>query len=221
MNPVPTTPTLSRTAVLQWLPALLITALIVLSLVSGRPLVATGSAAELGVSASVPAEIFIDATNCSAASLAIGDLVPGTDPWKTAKDSSGQVCAIDFGTTNNTSGTSLAMLEDPAAPASPAEAMKCVGSGCGNDSLADFSGSAEPAAGSSAFGSQLLSATGIAAASWAVEPAVHAVQDSASTACTTSTIGTGTCSFTWGATAATSDAPGAYQAQTRLVVLAN
>jgi hypothetical protein len=113
------------------------------------------------------------------------------------------------------------MLEDPAAPASPADAMKCVGGSCGTDSLTDFEGPGEPAAGTSAFGAQLVSTAGIASAAWAAAPAVFDVQDSASAACTTAAVGTGTCAFTWGATAATSDAPGAYQAQARLVVLAN
>ncbi len=213
------TPRMSRG--LAWLPLAAIIAVLVVSLVSGRGPVPSSEAATIGVSASAPADIFLDATNCTSGALAIGDLVPGTDPWKTAQDAGSQVCAIDFGTTNNVDGTTLAMLEDPAAPASPTDAMKCVGGTCGTDSLADYEGGAEPAPGTSAFGTQLLSTGGIAAAVWPLEPAVQDVQDSASTACTTPTTGTGTCSFTWGATAATTDLPGAYQAQAQLVVLAN
>ena len=206
---------------LTWLPLAAIVFVLVVSLVSGRGPVPNGEAATVGVTASTPADIFLDATNCTAGALAIGDLIPGTDPWKTAQDAGGQVCAIDFGTTNNLAGTTLAMLEDPAAPASPTDAMKCVGGSCGTDSLTDYEAPGEPAAGTSAFGAQLLSAGGIAAATWPVSPAVQDVQDSASTACTTPTTGTGTCTFTWGATASTSDLPGAYQAQAQLVALAN
>ncbi len=206
---------------LVWLPLAFLVLVVAISFVSGRGVVPTGSAASVGVQASVPADIFVDATNCASAALAIGDLVQGTDPWKTAQDESGQVCAINFGTTNNTSGTTLAMLEDPAAPATPADAMKCVGGSCGTDSLSDYASPSEPAAGTSAFGAQLLSSGGIATKVWPVAPAVKDVQDAASTACSTSTSGTGTCTFTWGATASTSDTPGAYQAQARLVVLPN
>lgn len=88
-------------------------------------------------------------------------------------------------------------------------------------SIADYEGVGEPAGGSSAFGAQLLSAGGIATADWPLAPAVNDVQDAASTACSTSAIGDGTCTFTFGATAQTADVPGAYQAQAQLVVLAN
>lgn len=219
LTSTPTSPRVSRG--LAWLPLAATIAVLVVSLMSGRGAVPTGEAAVVGVSATAPADIFLDATNCTATALSIGDLIPGTDPWKTAQDAGGQVCAIDFGTTNNVDGTTLAMLEDPAAPASPTDAMKCVGGTCGTDSLADFEGPTEPAPGTSAFGAQLLSAGGIAAAVWPASPAVQDVQDSASTACTTPSTGTGTCSFTWGATASTTDLPGAYQAQAQLVVLAN
>ncbi len=204
-----------------WVPAVLLLGMILFSFATGHGPVPTGQAATVGVQASLPANIYVDATNCAPASLAIGDLVPGTDPWKTAQDASGQTCSIDFGTTNNNAGTTLSMLEDPAAPASPTDAMKCVGGGCSTDALADYDNAAEPAAGTSAFGAQLLSASGLATAAWAVAPAVNDVQDAASTTCTTVAVGTGTCAFTWGATAATSDLPGAYQAQAQLVVLAN
>jgi hypothetical protein len=99
--------------------------------------------------------------------------------------------------------------------------MKCVGGGCGTDSLGDFEGGGEPAPGTSAFGAQLLSSGGVATPVWAAAPSVFDVQDAASPACSTAAVGTGTCTFTWGATASTSDGAGAYQAQARMVVLAN
>src|SRR5690606_20732310 len=97
----------------------------------------------------------------------------------------------------------------------------CVGGSCAGDALADYDGASEPAAGTSAFGTQLLATGGIADATWSSQPAVAGLHDSASVACTTPGIGPGTCSFTWGATAAPSDTPGAYQALARMVVLAN
>lgn len=206
---------------IAWVPAVVLLATILWSFATGHGPVPTGQAATVGVNASLPADIYVDATNCAPASLAIGDLVPGTDPWKTSQDASGQTCAIDFGTTNNNAGTTLSMLEDPAAPASPTDAMKCVGGGCAAAALTDYENAAEPAAGTSAFGAQLLSASGLATATWPLAPAVNDVQDAASSTCATAAVGTGTCAFTFGATAAATNPPGAYQAQAYLVVLAN
>lgn len=204
-----------------WLPLALVLALIVASFVTGRGPVPSGhGAAYVGVNASLAADIYVDASGCSASAVAIGELLPG-DPWKTAQDQGGQACAIDFGTVNNTAGTTLTMLESPTAPATPTAAMKCVGPTCSGDSIADYEGTAEPAPGTSAFGAQLLSAGGLATPVWPLAPAVNDVQDAASTACSTSTAGDGTCTFTFGATAETADVPGAYQAQAQLVVLAN
>jgi hypothetical protein len=204
-----------------WVPLALLAAIVVVSIVTGRAPVPRASATTLDITGSVNADIYIDATNCTPASVAIGDLVAGTDPWKTAQDQGGQACSIDFGTTNHLAGTTLSMLEDPSAPASPTDAMKCVAGGCTGDALADYDNAAEPAPGTSAFGAQLLSASAPATGVWSAAPAVHDVRDAASAACSTATTGTGTCAFTWGATASTADAPGNYQAQARLVVLGN
>lgn len=204
-----------------WLPLAVALALIVSSIVTGRGPVPTGHGASyVGVNASLAADIYIDASGCGASAVAIGELLPG-DPWKTAQDQGGQACAIAFGTVNNAAGTTLTMLEDPSARTSPAAAMKCVGGACSGDSIADYESPGEPAAGTSAFGAQLLSAGGVASPRWATAPAVNGVQDAASTACSTSTVGDGTCTFTFGATAEAADMPGAYQAQAQLVVLAN
>lgn len=210
----------SRRRLAVWFPFAGIMAIVVLSFVTGRGPVTQGHAAEAGVNAELAADVFIDPTACSASAVNIGDLVPGTDPWKTAQDQGGEVCAISFGTTNGTDGTTLSMLEDPAA--APGAAMKCAVGGCAGGTIDDFeNGSAEPAIGTSAFGSQLLSSGGAASAVWPLAPGVQDLQDSASPACTTATIGTGTCSFTFGATAAVATQPGAYQARANLVVLAN
>lgn len=212
-------PSIRRNA--AWIPLALLAAIVVLSVVTGRGPVPTAPATTLDITGSVNADIYLDATNCTPASVAIGDLVAGTDPWKTAQDQGGQACSIDFGTSNHLAGTTLSMLEDPSAPPAPADAMKCVAGSCTGDALADYENAAEPAPGTSAFGAQLLSASGPATGVWSVAPAVYDVQDAASSACTTATTGTGSCAFTWGATAATADAPGSYQAQARLVVLGN
>ncbi|MCW2925409.1 MAG: hypothetical protein JWM98_2813 [Thermoleophilia bacterium] len=213
--------TARRLPTLTLLPAACIVALLVLSLVTGHGLVRQAAATTVDVTGSVDDEIFIDAAGCSAASVNIGDLVPGTDGWKTAQDQSSQTCSIDFGTTNHLSGTTLTMLEDPAV--APGSALKCVAGGCPTgSSIADFEdASSEPPAGTAAFGTQLLSSAGAASPVWSLAPGVHDLQDAGDAACTTPGIGTGTCAFTWGAIAAATTPPGAYQAQANLVVLAN
>lgn len=209
-----------RRTTLAWLPLVAILLVTGVSFVTGTgPIRDAGAASYVGVQADVPADIYVDTTNCVAGAVAIGDVVPG-DPWKTAQDEGGFVCGVDFGTTNNLPGTTLTMLEDPAAPAA-GDAMKCQSPSCGAGALDDYDNAAEPAAGTEAFGSQLLNAGGIATGIWSAAPAVYDVQDSASAACSTAAVGTGRCDFTWGATATASTAPGTYQAQAQLVVLPN
>lgn len=207
----------------SWLPLVALCALVLASAVLGRGLLPSADAASVvPVTGSIAADIFVDATNCTPAAVNIGDLVPGTDPWKTAQDQGAATCSIDFGTTNHAAGTTLSMLEDPAAPPAPADAMKCTVGACTGDALTDYQNvGGEPAAGTSAFGAQLLSNTGIATSVWNATPAVYDVQDTASPACVTGIIGTGTCAFTWGATASTGDLSGSYQAQALLVAVGN
>ncbi len=204
-----------------WVPLAIALALVIGSLVTGRgPESPAAGATVVPVTGSNAAVVSIDTTGCTPGSTAIGELVPGTDPWKTAQDEGGATCSIDFGTTNGTLGANLDVLEDPSAPPSPAAAMKCTGGGCSGHAIADFSGSGEPAAGTSAFGAQLLGAGSGASAVWSAAPAVHAIADTSDTACQTSAIGMGNCTFTFGATAAASDPAGSYEAQVRYVVLA-
>ena len=204
-----------------WLPLAAVVVLVVASLVTGHsPAPSADGATVVNVTGSVAADISIDASGCTPASVAIGEILPGTDPWKTAQDNGGGTCAIAFGSTNVTQGVNLDVLEDPGAPATPTDAMKCTGGGCTGDSLTDYAGPGEPAAGTSAFGSQLLSATAPAAAVWSMEPAVNAIPDAGDTSCQTSGVGTGTCAFTFGATAAAGDTPGGYEAQVQYVALA-
>lgn len=210
-------------ATLAWLPFALVLSVVVASCILGHSVVGSADAATtVVVEGEVAAEIHIVTAGCSAASLDIGDLLPGVDPWKTAHDESGQACRIGFGTSNHHAGTTLTMLEDPGAPAAPADAMKCVGAGCAGDAIDDYQhAAAEPAAGTSAFGSQLLATGGLAGGLWNFAPAVRDVQDAADPACTINSAGDGTCDFTWGATAAAGDTPGSYQAQAQLIVIAN
>ncbi|MCW2962062.1 MAG: hypothetical protein JWM90_2449 [Thermoleophilia bacterium] len=207
---------------LAWLPLAALLVVIAASLVTGRaPSIGSANAASsIPVEGEITSDLYLDATGCSAASVAIGELVVA-DPWKTAQDTSGgATCSLDFGTSNHMAGTTLTMLEDPAAPVAPAAAMKCITPDCLGSSISDFDGPAEPAAGSSAFGAQLLSVGGVATGTWSAAPAVHDVQNAGDTTCETSATGTGTCAFTFGATASAASAPGSYQAQARLVVLA-
>ncbi len=202
-------------------PLAFVVVLLAIALVTGRgPIPTASGASTVEVTGSVAADVSIDTAACLAPSVAIGELVPGSDPWKTAQDNGGGVCSIAFGTTNVSSGVNLTVLEDPAAPASPADAMKCVAASCTGSALDDFSAGGEPAPGTSAFGAQLLASGGGASGVWPAAPAVNAVPDVGATACQTSATGTGTCDFTFGATASTGDGTGAYQAQVRYVVLA-
>ena len=171
------------------------------------------------VAGSIASDLFIDTSGCGAASLVIGDLVAGTDGWKTAQDNSAQTCTLAFGTANHLPGADLSILEDPAAPASPGSALKCV-SGCVGSAINDYDAGGEPTVGTSAFGAQLLGAGGGAASTWTGAPAVHGVADAGSTACRTSAPGAGSCTLTFGATAAASDPSGSYQAQVEALVLA-
>lgn len=225
-HPVPSmeAPTYTRTRPPSslWAPLVLLCALLVWSFATGRtPRVDAASATGVDAVGTVTASVFVDASACPSTAVDIGDLIAGADSWKTAKDHTGVSCGIDFGASNYAAGASLSMLEDPAAAPSPADALKCA-SGCAStDSIADFTGGSEPAAGTSAFGTQLLAATGVASADWSLEPAVHGVDDAASQACSTAAMGTGRCTFTWGATAAAATPPGTYEAQASFVVLAN
>jgi len=193
---------------------------VTLGMFTGRGLLPSASGASIvEVTGMIPADIYLDATACAPASVNIGELIP-SDPWKTAQDNTSSTCGVDFGTTNHAPGTTLTMLEDPAAPVSPASAMKCVSGPCTGGAIADFDGGVEPAAGTSAFGAQLLSSGGIATSVWSTAPAVHDVQDAGDNACETAAVGSGLCTFTFGATAGGSTAAGAYEAQARLLVLA-
>jgi hypothetical protein len=206
---------------LAWLPLAGILVLVAASLLTGRaPLPVAHGAVVVNVTGSVATDISIDVSACLPPSLAIGDILPGVDPWKTAQANGGGTCAISFGTTNVTQGVNLDVLEDPGAPATPANALKCVGGGCSGGSLDDYDAPGIPAIGTSAFGSQLLGSGGIASALWSPAPAVHGIPDAGVTACRTSTVGIGTCTFTFGASAAATDTPGSYEAQVRYVVLA-
>lgn len=206
---------------LTWLPLLAVLALLVASVATGRgPGVDSAVAAStINVDGEITTDIFVDATGCGATAVAIGQLVVA-DPWKTAQDEGSATCSIDFGTTNHAAGTSLTMLEDPAAPATPTDAMKCTSGDCTGSAMDDYEGSSEPTPGTSAFGVQLLAAGGAASSVWSTAPAVYDVQDTGDAACQTSGVGTGSCDFTFGATAGSSDQVGTYQAEAQLLVLA-
>jgi hypothetical protein len=211
----------ARPRTLLWLPFAAIVLVLAVSFLTGRGVTPDAHAADVTVTGSVDAEVFLDTTACTAPSLAIGDLIAGTDGWKTAQDTSGgQVCTLAFGSSNNAAGADLTIFEDPAAPATPTAAMKCVAGSCAGSDISDYDASSEPAAGTSAFGLQLVGSGGAASPTWSSAPAVHDVQDLGDTACRTASIGTGTCSFTPGATAAASDPSGAYSAAAQALVLA-
>jgi hypothetical protein len=202
---------------LSWLPLVALLALLVVSALSGYGGVARDAHASntITVTGLVNKLVYLDASGCAASSaLDLGDLVPD-DPWKrTTSD-----CSILFGSSNSGAGADLTVLEDPGAPASPADAMKCTVASCGASALDDVAAnSAPPASSASAFGAQLESASGLATAGWTVSKANPIA--AASTACSTAAIGDGTCSFRFGASANSGDGPGVYQAQVQFLVLA-
>src|SRR5690606_24640135 len=127
---------------LRWLPLALLACVLAWSAVTGRTPLPSAHATYVSVTSIVDAVLFMALAGCLPAAVDIGDLVPGSDPWKTAQDNGGGTCAVEFGTTTHAPGTTLTMLEDPAAPAAPTDAMKCVGGACAGDSLSDFSGPA-------------------------------------------------------------------------------
>lgn len=210
-----------RTTPFAWLPLLALVVLLMASALTGRGGVASDAHAAntVTVTGLVNKLVYLDATGCSGpAALDIGDLVPD-DPWKrTAAD-----CSILFGTSNSPLGADLSVLEDPAAPAAPADAMKCSVASCTGGSFDGAindvaANSTAPSTSASAFGAQLESATGLATAGWTAGKANPVA--AASTACSTTNVGDGTCAFRFGASANTTDGPGSYQAQVQFLVLA-
>lgn len=202
---------------LAWLPLVVVGLLLAHSAITattGMPS-AAAAASTIDVTGLVDKYVYLDATGCSTpASLDLGDVVPD-DPWKRA----GSDCSILFGSSNSALGADLTMLEDPAAPASPPGAMKCVVASCSGSELDDVAPASTPPTGNtSAFGIQLESATGTATSGWTIGAAypVAATQ----TPCSTAAIGDGTCAFRFGASADINDGPGAYQAQVQFLVLA-
>lgn len=207
---------------LRWLPLAALSLLLAASMLAGRGSFALDAGATaVPVSGSVSSTVFVDASACLPAAVAIGDLLP-SDPWKTAQDNGGQTCNLSFGSPSHAPGTTLTILEDPAAASSPAAAMKCVSGGCTGHALADYSNaSGEPTVGTSAFGMQLLGASGAASGLWNAAPAVYPVANGASSACATASTSTGACSFTFGAAANAGDPPGSYQAQALALAIGN
>lgn len=203
------------------MPLMVLMLLLAVSALTGRSLVPTAHAGtNIDITGTVADDVYVDTSGCGAAALAIGDLVPGTDGWKTAQDTSGQLCTLSFGSNTDPLGADLTIFEDPAAPASPTAAMKCVNPSCAGDAINDYDNSSEPSAGTSAFGLQLVATGGPAVGAWSSAPAVYDVQDAGDIACSTTTTGAGTCSFTPGATASVADASGSYQAAAALLALA-
>lgn len=202
---------------LAWLPLAILMAALLHGAITGHGLLPRAQASTVMVTGEVAPEVHLDATGCAATSdLDIGNLIPG-DPFATTSTD----CVITFGIDNSTDGASLTVQEDPAAPAVPGDAMKCVDATCSGDALDDYDAGAAPAAGTSAFGMQLRSASAPAVPIWAGGAAVHEVA-AADIACTTPSTADGSCAFGFGASAdATSDADGTYEANVRFVALAS
>lgn len=198
---------------------------VLLMAAAGAPLVGQSSAAVTGstitVTGSVDAEIHLDASGCtSVAALDLDQIVPDDPARETASN-----CDVSFGTTNHLPGTDLTVQEDPAAPATPTDALKCIAASCTGDSVADYSGTGMPAAPASAFAMRLhTTAAGTTPGpGWSrsadVTGDMHALAGP-STPCRTSAIGDGSCGFRFAAMATSAnDQPGDYQALAQFVVL--
>lgn len=209
---------------IAWLPAAMLMVWLGFAMLTAHPMLpsafgATGSAGDVEVTGDVLNTVYVDTTGCSTpASLALGDIVPG-DPFQLTTAS----CVVVFGATL-VAGADLTVLEDPAAPATPADAMKCQDATCGApgataDVLDDYQGASYPGANTSTFGIVLDAATTGASGVWTTAPNVHRIA-AADLACQTSSNADGTCSFHFGASAhPTSDRPGAYQAEVQFAVL--
>jgi hypothetical protein len=175
------------------------------------------------VTGTVDKTVQLDTTACSGAGVldfGTGGLVPD-DPYKTTA----HPCTVTFGSNNSPLGADLQVMQDPAAGAGPA--MKCVSAGCSGDSIADHTPAGGPAFTSphSDFGMYLTATGGGASNVWSMgtgtPPASYPVAGTASTACQTASLGSGTCAFHWEAQASSAtDQVGSYAAQVRFVALA-
>lgn len=211
-----------RTA-LPWLPLLLV-AMLLGSSQLGIPLPGTTSPADAAPSVSGDVEIVgevdkdvqIDGSGCPGGSLVIGaagSIAPGDPMVQTAAD-----CSVSFSSNNSALGASLTVQEDAAGGTGPA--MKCTIGACAGSSLEDFTGANWAVTTGSHFGAQLMSAAGAATPTWATNPQTYAVA-AASTACSTSSIAAGTCSFRFAAASDAADVPGAYEALVQFTAQAN
>lgn len=204
-----------------WVPLCMLVLAVAISAVTGHALVPRADASTVLVQGDVGGGVYLDATQCGASAGQIGDVLLGTDAWRTAQDATSQVCKITFGAPGDLNGADLVLIDDPSAPGgNTGSALRCTTGACAGHSIADYTNAAEPSPNTSAFGTQLVGTPGGAAAAvWTAAPAVHGLQDSNDVACHTSNTSDGDCSFTWGVTGAANDTPGAYVAHVQSLVV--
>jgi hypothetical protein len=204
-----------------WIPLCVVLVAIAASAVSGHSLVRGAHAGTVLIEGDVASSaVTLDTTACTASAGTIGDVFLGTDAWRTAQDATGQVCSLTFSAPGNPAGADLIVIDDPADSGVASPALRCTVGACTGHSIADYSSTSEPAANTSAFGTQLINVGGAAAAVWSIAPSVHEVRDTTDVPCHTSNQSDGTCSFTWGVTGAASETPGSYVAHVQSLVVA-
>lgn len=204
-----------------WVPLFVILAVVAYTIATGHSAVERADAATVHVQGNVAgAGVYLDATECAPAAGAIGDVLLGTDAWRTAQDATSQVCKLTFGAPGNALGADLMIVDDPLAAGVADPALRCTVGACSGKSIADYTAMTEPAANTSAFGAQLLNVGGAASAVWTAAPAVYDVGDAADVPCHTSNTADGNCSFTWGVTGAANETPGTYVAHVQSLVVA-
>lgn len=204
-----------------WVPLCVLLAAVAYTVATGHGVVDRANASNIIVTGSVAGTgMYVDATECIPSAGAIGDVLLGTDAWRTAKDASSQVCKLTFGAPGNPLGADLLFLDDPGAGGTGVPALRCTSGACAGQSIADYTSTSEPATNTNAFGTQLLNVGGAASAVWTPEPAVYDVGDVADVACHTTTTADGNCSFTWGVTGAATATPGNYVAHVQSLAVA-
>lgn len=200
---------------LTWAPLMLLAALLSWHL-AGAQLVPTSSAASQTViiDGAVDKDVQLDVSGCAAGT----DLAFGSFPSNSAWKATTTPCTVVFGSNNSSAGADLQVREDPIAGAGAA--FKCVGGGCGADTIADTPVATRPAAPASAFGLTLEAVSGSAVNVWSMAgSAAYPAADIATTACQTASAAAGTCDFKFGVMAS-GDLPGTYQGQVQYIVLA-
>ncbi len=203
---------------LPWLPAVLLTCIIVLHLAGVRMVSpAIGATSDtVEITGMVDKDVQMDMTGCSNIdALGFGVFSPDTETSTPAD------CEVMYGSNNSPAGASLLVDESPAAGAGAT--FKCIGGLCGTQKILDVPpGTTNAASLASAFGLTLRSTTGAATPVWTsgANPPWYPAADTPDTACVTDSELPGSCMFRFQVYASsTSINPGTFEGKIRFTVL--